>query len=265
LLEETGAQFVHATLDEDGVVVLERNRKPYVISGCPHKNEQAIGAGDTYVAALTLGLAVGMSGQVAGEIAHAAAGFVLDRAGTATCSLDQLCLYFSENPKEVHDRDLLAQLIRVLKSTGKRIVFTNGCFDILHRGHVSYLQQAAALGDLLIVGVNTDESIRRLKGSERPINTLDDRMAVLAALNCVTYIVPFHEETPIDLIRIIQPDIYVKGADYTLERLPEARVVQELGGRVELIPFVHDRSTTQIIKKIKEFDSDSLASFAQLG
>ena len=121
---------------------------------------------------------------------------------------------------------------------GHRIVFTNGCFDILHAGHVSYLNRAKALGDILIIAVNSDASVSRLKGPSRPINPLQDRIQVLSALGCVDYLVSFDDDTPINLIRIVRPDVYVKGGDYTKETLPEALVVEQLGGAVEILPFV---------------------------
>ncbi len=132
----------------------------------------------------------------------------------------------------------------MLRAQGRRIVLTNGCFDILHRGHVSYLSRAKALGDVLVVGVYSDESIHRLKGSGRPINTLEDRLQVLAALGCVDHVVAFHEDTSHELVRAIRPYVFVKGGDYTGHRLPEAALVEELGGEVHILPFVADRSTT---------------------
>jgi D-glycero-beta-D-manno-heptose 1-phosphate adenylyltransferase len=139
----------------------------------------------------------------------------------------------------------LAQLARPL-------VFTNGCFDILHRGHVTYLEEAAQLGASLVVGVNTDESVRRLdKGSDRPINPLDDRMAVLAALGCVALVVPFGEDTPLELIRIVLPDHLVKGGDWTPDRIVGADVVTAHGGRIHSIPFRFERSTTNLLQRIR--------------
>lgn len=134
---------------------------------------------------------------------------------------------------------------------GKRIVFTNGCFDILHRGHVTYLNQARDLGDLLIVGINSDESVKRLKGPERPVNMLEDRAYVLSALKSVDYVIPFEEDTPLNLINLIMPDILVKGGDYTIDRIVGAQEVLAHGGRVEIIPFVPGKSTSAIIDTIK--------------
>ena len=138
---------------------------------------------------------------------------------------------------------------------GKRLVFTNGVFDILHAGHVQYLQQARELGDLLIVGVNSDDSVRRLgKGANRPINTVSDRIAVLEALRAVDGAVLFEEDTPERLIELLRPEVHVKGGDYRIEDLPEARIVESYGGRVVIFPFLAGRSTTAILEKM---DADS--------
>jgi len=141
--------------------------------------------------------------------------------------------------------------IKAEQEQGKKIVFTNGCFDILHRGHVTYLNQARDLGDLLIVGINSDESVKRLKGPERPVNMLEDRAYVLSALKSVDYVIPFEEDTPLNLINLIMPDILVKGGDYTIDRIIGAQEVLAHGGRVEIIPFVPGKSTSAIIDTIK--------------
>lgn len=141
--------------------------------------------------------------------------------------------------------------IKAEQEKGKKIVFTNGCFDILHRGHVTYLNQAKELGDLLIVGINSDESVKRLKGSERPVNMLEDRAYVLSALKSVDYVIPFEEDTPLNLINQIIPNILVKGGDYTIDRIIGAQEVLAHGGKVEIIPFVPGKSTSAIIDTIK--------------
>jgi D-beta-D-heptose 7-phosphate kinase/D-beta-D-heptose 1-phosphate adenosyltransferase len=148
----------------------------------------------------------------------------------------------------------MMHIIDAIKSEqlkGKKIVFTNGCFDILHRGHVTYLNQARDLGDLLIVGINSDESVKRLKGPERPVNMLEDRAYVLSALKSVDYVIPFEEDTPLNLINLIMPDILVKGGDYTIDRIIGAQEVLANGGKVEIIPFVPGKSTSAIIDTIK--------------
>lgn len=152
--------------------------------------------------------------------------------------------------KIISNRTTLAEVINQQRELSKRIVFTNGCFDILHRGHVANLCQAKSLGDFLVIGVNTDESVRSYKGENRPINAIYDRLFVLASLQCVDLVAPFEERKPIELIKIVKPDIYVKGGDYAIERLSETRVVESLGGRVEIMPFVEGKSTTNIIEKI---------------
>jgi len=135
------------------------------------------------------------------------------------------------------------------------VVFTNGCFDLLHRGHIAYLEEAAALGQSLVVGVNSDASARRLnKGENRPINSLDDRMAILAALGCVTLVVPFDEDTPLELIRRVRPEHLVKGGDWAPDKIVGADIVKSYGGLVHSIPFRFKRSTTEIIRRIRSHD-----------
>ena len=148
------------------------------------------------------------------------------------------------------EKNLVEETCENLKRQGKKIVFTNGCFDILHAGHVRYLTAAKNLGDVLIVGLNTDESVRRLKGSTRPVNNENDRAEVLLGLKAVDYVIFFGEQTAENLISEVKPDIYAKGGDYTLETLPEAKIVQSYGGEVKFIPLVAGKSTTNIIKKV---------------
>lgn len=147
--------------------------------------------------------------------------------------------------------DGIGQKAAELKSLHKTIVFTNGCFDILHAGHVRYLKESKKLGDILIVGLNSDSSIKKIKGPMRPINDESDRAEVLGGLESVDFIVIFNEDTPAKLLDVIKPDIYTKGADYTIQTLPEADTVIKNGGRVEFIKLVEGRSTTKIIDKIK--------------
>ena len=152
---------------------------------------------------------------------------------------------------KVIERDKLEDLLKVLRSQKKMIVATNGCFDILHAGHVRYLKKSKAFGDVLIVGLNSDKSVRSIKGLTRPINNENDRAEVLCALESVDYVVLFDEDSPKDLLEIIKPNIYTKGADYTLKTLPEADVVLKNNGWVEFIELVEGKSTTKIIDKIK--------------
>lgn len=148
------------------------------------------------------------------------------------------------------DRKKIDELCEKIRREGKKIIFTNGCFDIIHAGHVRYLNEAKSFGDILIVGLNTDESVRKLKGESRPINNEKDRAEVLLGLKSVNYVVFFGENTAENLISEIRPNVYVKGGDYNLENLPEAKIVQSYGGKVKFINLVEGRSTTNIIKKI---------------
>jgi D-beta-D-heptose 7-phosphate kinase/D-beta-D-heptose 1-phosphate adenosyltransferase len=151
---------------------------------------------------------------------------------------------------KIFDRQGLVEKISRWRKNGDRIVFTNGCFDILHAGHIRYLESAAACGNRLVIGVNDDASVRRLKGETRPINVLDSRLYLLASLSCVDAVVPFAEDTPLDLITLLRPDILAKGGDYTPETIVGAKEVMGWGGRVEVIPFVAGFSTTRLENKI---------------
>ena len=149
------------------------------------------------------------------------------------------------------EKENLDNIIKKLKSENKKIVFTNGCFDILHAGHVRYLKESKKFGDILIVGLNSDVSVKKIKGESRPINPEMDRAEVLAGLEAVSYIVLFDETSPVKLLEEIKPDIYTKGADYTVATLPEAKTVLSYGGKIEFIKFLEGTSTTKIIDKIK--------------
>lgn len=151
----------------------------------------------------------------------------------------------------VQTREALGEYIEGLRKQGKTIVTTNGCFDILHVGHVRILKQAKSLGDVLVVGINSDASVRDLKGPERPINNQDDRAEVLASLECVDVVSIFTEGTPVEFIKVVKPDIHVKGADYKPQDLEETPVVESLGGRIEILPLVPQKSTTSLVQKIR--------------
>ena len=148
-------------------------------------------------------------------------------------------------------REYIREACDTVRADGATIVFTNGCFDILHTGHVRYLTAAAEMGDFLVIGLNSDASVRRLKGEGRPVVPEADRAEVLDALRAVDIVTVFDEPTAEELVRLVRPDVYAKGGDYSLDALPEAKIVQAAGGRVELIPFVEGRSTTTVIERIK--------------
>jgi D-beta-D-heptose 7-phosphate kinase/D-beta-D-heptose 1-phosphate adenosyltransferase len=261
ILDISGARIASVTLDSEGALVFERDRPPYRTYARAERDSRVAGAGDTFVAALALALASGAETPAAADLASAASAVVIGKDGTATCTAAELRERVSPAGKPIANRAELADCVEAHRRQGRRIIFTNGCFDILHRGHISYLSRAKALGDVLIVGINSDEGIRRLKGPTRPINALEDRLQVLEALSCVDHVVPFDEATPHELIRVVRPHVFVKGGDYTRATLPEAALVEELGGMVEILPFLADRSTTNIIARIRraygERDSNS--------
>ncbi|MFO0291627.1 MAG: D-glycero-beta-D-manno-heptose-7-phosphate kinase [bacterium] len=212
------------------------------------------GAGDSVIAILGAGLSAGLSWTEAVELANLGAGIAVQKVGTAPVHAEELLQVIEQegisasNGKILQLSDLMRQ-IAAWRVQGKKIVFTNGCFDILHIGHVVYLEKARAMGDVLIVGLNTDQSVKRLKGAERPLVSEADRARVLAALSSVSAVVLFDQDTPIKLIEAIKPDILVKGADYQEEEVVGADFVRSYQGQVALIPLVKDRSTTQIINK----------------
>jgi D-beta-D-heptose 7-phosphate kinase / D-beta-D-heptose 1-phosphate adenosyltransferase len=263
LRERTGATTVAVTLDRDGSVLLAPDGRVHRTTARPGPEATASGAGDTYVAALTAGIAAGLPLDQAADLAQAAADVVVQRPGTAVCSAADLrdgpggagspggASAPGALPGPVLDAANLARRVAADRDAGRRIVFTNGCFDVLHRGHTSYLAQAAALGDVLVVAVNSDDSVRRLKGPTRPVNTASDRAAVLAALGCVDYVTVFDTDTPIPLLEALRPQVYVKGGDYSHQMLAETPVVEAYGGEVRLVGYVPSQSTTSLVDRIR--------------
>jgi D-beta-D-heptose 7-phosphate kinase/D-beta-D-heptose 1-phosphate adenosyltransferase len=241
------------TLSEDGIAILNEDgsilKKPTVA----REVYDVTGAGDTVLASLGYSLANGMDIEKALEFANLAAGVVVGKIGSATASLEEIEEYKSSLHKssiESHIKtfDEIVKTVERLKNKKQKIVFTNGCFDILHKGHVQYLDTAKSFGDVLILGLNSDSSVRELKGPTRPINNEDDRAYILAALESVDYVVKFSDETPYELIKLVQPDVLVKGGDYEGKDV----VGQDIAGELKLVDFVDGRSTTKTIQKIKE-------------
>ncbi len=223
------------------------------------------GAGDTVIATLAMMMASGLDLADAAKVANLAAGIVVAKLGAATVSPEELYRVVNKHlfaSKQSHYQtpfDDVLQHINFARQSGEKIVFTNGCFDILHAGHVHYLEQAKALGDRLVVGLNNDESITRLKGEGRPVNGLKERATVISGLASVDWVIPFgeqngdeYDDTPFNLIKQIAPDVLVKGGDYTIENIIGADIVQAAGGEVAIIEFVDGCSTTKIIEKIKQ-------------
>ncbi|MBI2953858.1 MAG: D-glycero-beta-D-manno-heptose 1-phosphate adenylyltransferase [Chloroflexi bacterium] len=252
LLARIRTRSVVVTLGAEGAVLFERGKPPLKVRARPIESPQAIGAGDTFTAALGLSLAAGADSQTAMAIATEAAAIATSKERTAAVTQQELLQRLSlvvpagtTRPAQVLD-----EVVENYRRDGKKIVFTNGCFDILHGGHITYLRQAKALGDVLIVGINSDDSVRRLKGEKRPINPQEDRASVVAALEYVDHVVLFDEDTPERLIREIRPHVHVKGGDYEAEKLPEAQAVRDVGGKIAIIPLIQGKSSSLIIETI---------------
>lgn len=256
LRQHTGADVVAVTLDTEGAVVGGADGEPRRSHSTPVPASHAVGAGDAYLAAMTLALAAEASLPTAAQLAQLAATITVSDTGTCVCRREDLLDSLGTGPEEVGrptqvGAEELTAIVAEHRRAGRSIVFTNGCFDVLHPGHVRYLTQARALGDLLIVAVNSDGSVRRLKGPDRPVNPVEDRTALLAALECVDHVVVFEEDSPAKLIEAVRPDVYVKGGDYPPEMVPEAPLVRRLGGQVRTLGYVPDRSTSAIIDRIR--------------
>jgi D-beta-D-heptose 7-phosphate kinase/D-beta-D-heptose 1-phosphate adenosyltransferase len=209
------------------------------------------GAGDTVISVMALGLAINLPLQEAMVLANLAAGIVVGKVGTSTVSTLELTreMHTHRNTFGVVSEDELVEIMQRAKVQGEKIVMTNGCFDLLHIGHITYLQQAKALGDRLIVAVNSDESVKILKGNSRPINDLSARMAILAALECVDWVVSFSEETPERIYNKLLPNVLVKGGDYKIEDVVGGEAVIANGGAVKILSFVEGYSTSKLIEK----------------
>lgn len=241
------------TRSEHGVRVFEPGRPPVDYPAHARQVFDVTGAGDTFGAALTAMLAAGASLEVAVLVANAAAGVKVRRVGTAVVSPEEIEQELSRGATPLSkrvDRAKAAAVAAEYRESGGKVVFTNGCFDLLHPGHIRYLEASRTKGDCLIVGLNTDASVRRLKGDGRPILSETERAEILSALSCVDLIVPFEEDTPIELIEAIRPDVLTKGADYAVDEVVGADIVLAGGGSVELIELVEGRSTTDIIGRI---------------
>lgn len=243
------------TLSERGMVVITPGEEPVFIPARVREVFDVTGAGDTVIAVLAAGLATGQTLVEAAALANLAAGLVVRKIGVAGVTGSELRLALHEHGfggRGLLSRAEAALVTQEARGRGERIVMTNGCFDILHQGHVAYLEEAKAHGDRLLVAVNDDASVARLKGAGRPINPVADRMGVLAGLAAVDWVVPFGEETPADLIAEILPDVLVKGGDYRPEDIAGADAVRANGGDVRVLGFSEGRSTSSIIDAIRK-------------
>lgn len=261
LLAKVNARLLSVTLDVEGSLVIANGHPLTHYSAPPVRNGEVAGAGDSYFSGFLLSYLCSGNPDISATIATVTASIAIEKEGTASCSQQELRSHFQVHSKYIATLPELAEICSAYRSSGKRIVFTNGCFDILHSGHVMYLRRAKELGDVLIVGLNTDDSIKRIKGSSRPINSLADRLQVLAGLTSVDHIVPFgdeHDDTPVALIGIVRPHVFAKGGDYSKKDLPEAPTVEACGGQIVFLDHVPDHSTTRIINRIARISNAPL-------
>ncbi len=234
------------TLGAQGMLLVCADGHHDYVPAVRHDVFDVTGAGDTVIALMCVSRAAGLSWKESLQLANQAAGIVVTQLGTASVSWSDL-----RKSTELLGRQKALDEMALAKSCGERLVFTNGCFDLLHVGHVESLEQAKSFGDRLVVGINSDESVRRLKGETRPFVPLADRMKLLSALSCVDWVVDFDEDTPEQLIEAIMPEVLVKGEDYAIEEIVGAQQVLSAGGRVERIPLVPNRSTTGLVERIQ--------------
>lgn len=241
LKEMCNLKYAIITLSEDGMVIFDT--KMTEIPTLAREVFDVTGAGDSVIATLAFGLSCKLDIYQSAKLANAAAAVVVGKIGSASATLGEIFHYNIAEDENINN----LILIENLKKSGKKIVFTNGCFDILHSGHISYLKEAKSFGDILVVGLNSDHSVGNLKGKNRPINTQKDRAFVLSSLSCVDFVVIFDEDTPYNLIKKIQPDILTKGGDYHDKNIVGSDIVKD----VRILDYVPNMSTTNIINKIK--------------
>jgi D-beta-D-heptose 7-phosphate kinase / D-beta-D-heptose 1-phosphate adenosyltransferase len=249
------------TRGQDGLTLVRHERPPFHVPALAREVYDVTGAGDTVLGVFALGLFGGAEPEVAAELANLAAGIEVGKLGAAAVGRDEITRAIEG--ASLHDHEKILKRIDVLKvvsqarGQSRRIVFTNGCFDILHVGHLKLLQKARSLGDLLVVGINDDASVQRLKGEKRPLIGESERAHVLAALDCVDFVTVFTEDTPLALIDLIRPDVLVKGGDYAMHEVVGRDRVESYGGRVELVPIVEGFSTSDLVRRIVEkYNSD---------
>ena len=256
LLNLTHAESILITRGKDGMTLYPNKENPIDIPTQAKEVFDVTGAGDTVVSVLAMALSIGFNYQDSAWLSNMAASIVVGKIGTAVVTLSEIDEYLHEEmlrtSKAILNLEELTKTVSLAKSVGKTIVFTNGCFDLIHGGHIEFLQKAREKGDLLIVGLNSDESVKSIKGNDRPIKTQKERANIISALKSVDYITIFNETTPEEIIRQVRPDILVKGDDYNKDEVAGREIVEGYGAKVELIPIVKGLSTTNIVTKILE-------------
>jgi D-beta-D-heptose 7-phosphate kinase/D-beta-D-heptose 1-phosphate adenosyltransferase len=254
LVAEHDFQFLTVTMSERGISVL-RNAGIYHSAARAREVFDVSGAGDTVIATLAASLAAGLKIETAVDLANVAAGIVVSKVGTVPIASNELVAALTPSSgvtagEKILDRERIKLRVAEWRATGETIVFTNGCFDLLHVGHITLLEDCRRFGSKLVLGLNADASVCRLKGPTRPIVSERERARVMAALAAVDAVVLFEEDTPLELIRALKPDVLVKGGDYTIETVVGHEDVLAAGGRVEIVPTVEGFSTTNIVKKL---------------
>ena len=254
LLETLDIEALLITRSEHGMTLLRKGQRELHLPARAREVFDVTGAGDTVISVLSAALAAGEALPEAVAMANIAAGIVVGKLGTATVSMPELRRAIQQeqgSERGVVNEEQLMVDVADARAQNERIVFTNGCFDILHAGHVGYLEQARKLGDRLVVAINSDASVTRLKGEGRPINPVDRRMAVLAGLEAVDWVLSFEDNTPERLLELIRPDVLVKGGDYSRSEVVGWEIVDAYGGEIAVLDFLDDCSTTAIVNKIQ--------------
>ena len=255
MIDDLDLSALLITRSEKGMLLLESGGEPLFLSTQAREVYDVTGAGDTVIATLAGALASGQDLASAAALANLAAGLVVRKIGVASVTPGELRVSLhqrGQGGRGLVNADELHAMVLESRARDERIIMTNGCFDVLHAGHVSYLEEAKSLGDRLIVAVNDDDSVRRLKGDSRPINALEDRLLVLAGLAAVDWVVPFSEDTPAVLIERMLPDVLVKGGDYSPDEIVGAKEVLKNGGEVRVLPFRDGHSSSRIIDRLRE-------------
>jgi D-beta-D-heptose 7-phosphate kinase/D-beta-D-heptose 1-phosphate adenosyltransferase len=259
LARDHDIQYLLITRSDKGMILVGRDDSVHELAAEAREIFDVTGAGDTVIAATAAGLAAGQTMTEAASLANLAAGLVVRKLGVSSVTASELRLALHQRGKggrRLLDQSQLIEAVRQARERGEKIVMTNGCFDILHAGHIAYLEEAKTLGDRLIVAVNDDQSVQRLKGSGRPINRLEDRLAVLSGLAAVNWVVPFAEDTPAALVGDVLPDVLVKGGDYRPDDIAGAADVLQNGGEVKVLAYREGSSTSEIVDRIRGGSED---------
>jgi D-beta-D-heptose 7-phosphate kinase/D-beta-D-heptose 1-phosphate adenosyltransferase len=255
LLKTAGAQGILISRNKYGMSLIQKKSSFHVTAKATEVSDVS-GAGDTVLSVFTLGIAAGLSPEFSTELSNVAAGIVVQKHGTATVTPEEifksLDLSHHQSAQKAMQRDELKHFLQMEKALGNKVVFTNGCFDLLHVGHVKLLEESKKQGNILVVAINSDKSVQKLKGKGRPLINEDDRARILLSLSCVDYVVVFDEETPRPLLKLLKPDILVKGGDYSHHEVVGWEIVESYGGHVTTIDLVKGKSTTKTLHQILE-------------